>query len=124
MYSNDPKTSPDTPEVSVKVLAGKRALVTGSSRGIGKATALAFLNDGYRVGLGGRRRDALEDTIKEAGDKASNAIAVSTDVTDPSAVINLFSKTRDKFGRVDVVFNINRLKMFLFNHSVHKIKYF
>ena len=83
----------------------KVAIVTGAGSGIGKATALAFLNDGYKVALAGRRQEALEDAIKEAGSNASNAIAVSTDVSDADAVKNLFAKTRDTFGRVDVVFN-------------------
>ena len=83
----------------------KVAIVTGAGSGIGKATALAFLNDGYKVALAGRRQEALEDAIKEAGSNASNAIAVSTDVSDADAVKNLFTKTRDTFGRVDVVFN-------------------
>ena len=83
----------------------KVAIITGAGSGIGKATALLFLNNGYRVALAGRRPDMLTDTIKEAADKASNAIAVPTDVSDPGAVKNLFSKTNDKFGRIDVVFN-------------------
>jgi NAD(P)-dependent dehydrogenase (short-subunit alcohol dehydrogenase family) len=84
---------------------GKVAIITGAGSGIGKATALAFLNDGYSVGFAGRRRNALENAIKEAGEKASRAIAVPTDISDPGAVKNLFSKTRNKFGRIDVVFN-------------------
>ena len=84
---------------------GKVAIITGAGSGIGKATALLFLNDGYRIAFAGRRRDALESAIKEAGEKASRAIAVPTDISDPAAVKNLFSKTRDKFGRIDVVFN-------------------
>lgn len=83
----------------------KVAIITGAGSGIGKAVALAFLNDGYRVALAGRRQDALEGTIKDAGKNGANAIAVSTDVSDPGAVKNLFSRACDKFGRVDVVFN-------------------
>ncbi len=85
--------------------AGKVAIITGAGSGIGKATALAFLNDGYCVGLAGRRRDPLENTVKEAGEHASRALVVPTDISDPGAVKNLFAKTRDAFGRVDVVFN-------------------
>jgi len=83
----------------------KVAIITGAGSGIGKAVALAFLADGYRVALAGRRKDALEGTIKDAGDKGKNAIAVPTDVSDPVAVKKLFASARDKFGRVDVLFN-------------------
>ena len=83
----------------------KVAIMTGAGSGIGKAMALAFLNNGYSVAFVGHLRDELENAIKEAPDKASRAIAVPTDISDPSAVKNLFSKTRDTFGRIDVVFN-------------------
>jgi NADP-dependent 3-hydroxy acid dehydrogenase YdfG len=83
----------------------KVAIITGAGSGIGKAVALSFLNDGYRVALAGRRQDALESAIKEAGKNGANAIAVPTDVSDPGAVKKLFSTTCSKFGRVDVVFN-------------------
>ncbi len=83
----------------------KVAIITGAGSGIGKATALAFLHDGYRVAFAGRRQAALDDAIKEAGANASQAIAVSTDVSNAAAVKNLFSKARDTFGRVDVIFN-------------------
>jgi NAD(P)-dependent dehydrogenase (short-subunit alcohol dehydrogenase family) len=83
----------------------KVAIVTGAGSGIGKETALAFLNGGYRVTFAGRRQEALEGAIKEAGANASQAIAVPTDVSDAAAVKNLFARARDTFGRVDVVFN-------------------
>lgn len=83
----------------------KVAIITGAGSGIGKAVALAFLENGYRVALAGRRKDALESTIKEAGAKGSAAIAVPTDVSDAKAVKNLFTTALEKFGRVDVLFN-------------------
>ncbi len=84
---------------------GKIAIVTGAGSGVGRAVALAFLKDGYSVVLAGRRADALAGTIALAGNPADRALAIVTDVTDPASVSALFAKTRDRFGRLDVVFN-------------------
>src|SRR3990172_4638341 len=84
---------------------GKVAIVTGAGSGIGKATALALLKEGYSVALAGRRADALERAVKDAGAAASRALAVPTDVSDPVSVRALFAKTKEKFGRLDLVFN-------------------
>jgi NAD(P)-dependent dehydrogenase (short-subunit alcohol dehydrogenase family) len=84
---------------------GKVAIVTGAGSGIGKATAHALLKEGYSVALAGRRADALEQAVKDAGAAASRALAVPTDVSDPASVRALFSKTKDKFGRLDLLFN-------------------
>jgi len=84
---------------------GKVAIITGAGSGIGKDTVLTFLKDGYSVALAGRRVDALESTMKAAGDNAARAIMVPTDVSDQAAVKSLFSRTVEKFGRIDVVFN-------------------
>ena len=79
------------------------ALVTGAGSGIGKATALAFLADGFRVVLAGRHKDALDEVAKGSGDAQS--LIFAADVTDPAAVRALFDATREKFGRLDVLFN-------------------
>lgn len=81
------------------------ALVTGAGSGIGRAAALALLKDGYRVVLAGRRREALDATVELAGAAAERALAVAADVTQPDSVNPLFAKTREAFGRLDVLFN-------------------
>jgi NAD(P)-dependent dehydrogenase (short-subunit alcohol dehydrogenase family) len=83
----------------------KVAIVTGGGSGIGRATALALLAEGYCVALAGRRADALEQTIAAAGKDGSRMISVATDVGDPASVRALFEKTRQAFGRLDLLFN-------------------
>jgi NAD(P)-dependent dehydrogenase (short-subunit alcohol dehydrogenase family) len=83
----------------------KVTLVTGAGTGIGKAVALAFLQEGYRVTLTGRRKELLEQAVTEAGTAAGQALIVPTDVRDPASVRALFMKTREAFGRLDVLFN-------------------
>jgi NAD(P)-dependent dehydrogenase (short-subunit alcohol dehydrogenase family) len=85
--------------------AGKVALVTGAGSGIGRATALALLEEGYSVVLAGRRRDALEETATAAGADSSRVLAVPCDVTIPEAVEVLFHNAVDTFGRLDLLFN-------------------
>lgn len=84
---------------------GKVALITGAGSGVGRAVALAFLKDGYKVGLMGRRADALAETISLAGASGDNALALSADVSDHAAVNAAFDALVAKFGRLDVVFN-------------------
>ena len=83
----------------------KVAVITGGGTGIGKACALAFIKDGYRVAITGRRPEPLSDTVKEAGVDGSRIIGVPTDVGNPEAVKALFAKVKSAFGRVDVLFN-------------------
>ena len=80
---------------------GKVAIITGAGTGIGKSSALALLKDGWSVALAGRRAELLEKTREEG----KNAIVVRTDVGDPEAVRELFAKTKEAFGRLDVLFN-------------------
>ncbi|MFO0926987.1 MAG: SDR family oxidoreductase [Gemmataceae bacterium] len=80
--------------------------VAGDGAGSGSARAVAQLpKEGYAVVLAGRRADALEATRTAAGADAERALAVPTDVTDPAAVEALFRRTREAFGRLDVLFN-------------------
>jgi NAD(P)-dependent dehydrogenase (short-subunit alcohol dehydrogenase family) len=81
----------------------KVTLITGAGSGIGKATALAFLADGFRVVLSGRHRDGLEAVARSAGE--GQALVYEADVTNPDEVRGLFDATRTKFGRLDVLFN-------------------
>jgi NAD(P)-dependent dehydrogenase (short-subunit alcohol dehydrogenase family) len=81
------------------------AIVTGAGSGIGKASALALLKEGWAVALAGRRKEMLEAAVREAGAAASRSLAVPTDVGDPASVRNLFSQTRERFGRLDLLFN-------------------
>jgi NAD(P)-dependent dehydrogenase (short-subunit alcohol dehydrogenase family) len=81
------------------------ALVTGAGSGIGRACALALHTAGYHVVLAGRRLDALNETIAQASGGATQLLAVSTDVGDPASVKALFAKTKETFGRLDVLFN-------------------
>ena len=83
----------------------KVAIVTGAGTGIGKRTALALLHEGYSVVLAGRRVEPLETTVKEAGTSGPQALVVPTDVSQPASVQALFAKTRETFGRLDVLFN-------------------
>jgi len=83
----------------------KTALVTGAGSGIGRATALALLEDGWRVALAGRRRDPLLETVALAGAHGVHALPVATDVTDPDEVDALFAEIAGHWRRLDLLFN-------------------
>ena len=83
----------------------KVAIVTGAGTGIGRQTALALLREGYAVSLAGRRIEKLQETVDQAGADRARALAVPVDVSDPASVRALFDKTREAFGRLDLLFN-------------------
>jgi NAD(P)-dependent dehydrogenase (short-subunit alcohol dehydrogenase family) len=83
----------------------KVAIITGAGSGIGKAAALALLGQGYAVVLAGRRQDALAATAADAAGLAGTALAVPTDVADRASVASLFARTKEAFGRLDLLFN-------------------
>jgi len=83
----------------------KVAVVSGAGTGIGRAVCIALLKDGYRVALAGRRQEALEETARQAGVASTAALVVPTNVADPDSVRALFARTREAFGRLDLLFN-------------------
>jgi NAD(P)-dependent dehydrogenase (short-subunit alcohol dehydrogenase family) len=84
----------------------KIALVTGASSGIGKACALALLREGWSVALAGRRLEALQAAVAEAGpDAAARALPIACDVGNEAAVAALFEQLHARFGRLDLLFN-------------------
>ena len=87
------------------VLAGKIALVTGASRGIGTAVARAFSKAGAAVALAARNEAALEQLEREINDAGGHAIAVPTDVADATSVARLVERVVTAFGRLDVACN-------------------
>lgn len=86
-------------------MSNKIAIVTGAGSGVGRAVALALLANGYSVALAGRREEPLKATAGLAGEATARALVVPTDVTDPDSVNQLFYRTRETLGRVDVLFN-------------------
>jgi NAD(P)-dependent dehydrogenase (short-subunit alcohol dehydrogenase family) len=84
---------------------GKVAFVTGAGSGIGRAVSLAFQSAGYSVVLAGRRLAELEKTRSLAASGDGKMLAVPTDVSRPDSVQAAFAKTKEAFGRLDVLFN-------------------
>ena len=83
----------------------KVALVTGAGAGIGKAAAKALLQGGYQVALTGRNLDKLQKAIIDIGGSEDSCLAVACDVGKPEQVKRLFVALRERFGRIDVLFN-------------------
>ncbi|MDX2678562.1 SDR family oxidoreductase [Streptomyces sp. NY05-11A] len=84
-------------------LDGKIAVVTGAGSGIGRAVAVELLRAGWSVALAGRRTETLEATAALAPEGTS--VVVRTDVSHPDEVTALFAAVRERFGRLDLLFN-------------------
>jgi 3-oxoacyl-[acyl-carrier protein] reductase len=89
----------------MKRLEGKVAIVTGASSGIGKAIALTFGREGARTVVAARREKLCEQVAARIQEGGSEAVAVTTDVTDEEQVNRLISATVQRFGRVDILVN-------------------
>lgn len=83
----------------------KIALVTGAGSGIGRAVALALLEDGFSLVLAGRRLEPLQAVVEQAQAAGGEALAVPTDVRDEQSVAQLFATIEEVHGRLDVIFN-------------------
>ena len=83
----------------------KIALVTGAGSGIGRAVALALLEDGFSLVLAGRRAEPLQAVVEQAQAAGGEALAVPTDVRDEHSVAQLFATIEEVHGRLDVIFN-------------------
>ncbi len=86
-------------------MADRVALITGAGSGIGRASALALQAKGYHVALAGRRVEELEKTASMATAGGGEMLSVGTDVADVESIRALFAKTKERFGRLDVLFN-------------------
>ena len=86
-------------------LRGQTALVTGGSKGIGKAICLALAKEGANVVFAARNENRIRETLEELKETGSRALAVQADVRFEEDVQNLISKAVDEFGRLDILVN-------------------
>jgi NAD(P)-dependent dehydrogenase (short-subunit alcohol dehydrogenase family) len=86
-------------------LAGKVAIITGATSGIGRATALRFAEAGARVGLVGRSGQQLNRVAKEIGERGGEALSIRADVTDEAAARRVVSRIIKEFSALDVLVN-------------------
>jgi NAD(P)-dependent dehydrogenase (short-subunit alcohol dehydrogenase family) len=83
----------------------KIALVTGAGTGVGRAASLALMKAGFTVVLAGRRLEMLQETQKLGEAEGGTSLPVSADMADPASIAALFEKTKEAYGRLDVLFN-------------------
>jgi len=86
-------------------MALRIGLITGAGSGIGRVSALALWQAGYSLALAGRREEALRETVAMAKVGDDRALVLPTDVTDRRAVAALFAAVKNRFGRLDLLFN-------------------
>jgi len=86
-------------------LRGKVAVVTGASRGIGKAVAHSLLAEGCAVAICGRNAERLDAAVHELSEAGGRVLGVPTDVTDEAAVRKFVAAALETFGRIDILVN-------------------
>ena len=95
----------DLSQRDIDALNGKVAVITGGSKGIGKAIAFGLAAAGVKVVLAARTRETLEAVVTDLEDSGAEALAVPTDVTDAMAVERLIQRTLDVYQRLDILVN-------------------
>lgn len=98
-------TQNGTNDLPINNLEGKIAVITGASKGIGKAIAAALAGAGAKVVLAARTRQTVEQVAAELKETGADAIAVPTDVTDSNAVQNLIQRTLGTYQNLDILIN-------------------
>ena len=88
-----------------KQLGGKVAVITGASRGIGRAIAVALAGQGASLVLAARDREALDETAKNVAKAGGEAMVVPVEMTDEGSLKNLIRAAGDHFGRIDILVN-------------------
>lgn len=92
------------PEATL-LIEGERAAITGGGRGIGRRIAAALLDAGVNVAINDVSREALDDAVRELGDRAGDLLTVQGDAADPDAMTGLINEAVDEFGGLDILVN-------------------
>jgi 3-oxoacyl-[acyl-carrier protein] reductase len=94
------------------MLKNQTAIVTGASRGIGRAIALSLAREGMNIILASRTKSSLDSVADEVSRSGGNPVVIATDVSHVQAVDNLVEKALDSFGKIDVLINNAGIGMF------------
>ncbi len=86
-------------------MSRRTVLITGASRGIGKACALLIAKSGFRVALAARAAAKLEEVASTIRSEGGEAFVVELDISDRESIVTAFKKTSDEFGRIDILVN-------------------
>jgi meso-butanediol dehydrogenase/(S,S)-butanediol dehydrogenase/diacetyl reductase len=86
-------------------LAGKVALITGGGTGIGRAIALALAREGAKVAVAGRRKEKLEETLRELQERGGTGLAIVCDVANAKDAVRAVRETAKAFGKLNVLVN-------------------
>src|SRR5690606_543225 len=101
-----------------KALKGKTAVITGASKGIGKAIAIELAKEGCNLVLAARGREKLDELARELETTFNiEALSVPTDVSSESEAVNLVEKALEKFGHIDILINNAGTSTYEFFHK-------